>query len=50
MTGNRDTGALGLVMERASLHQDELIVEREKARNLEPLGKIPPPEQDGQKQ
>jgi hypothetical protein len=34
--------ALGLVMEWASLHQEELNTQWEKAKNLEPLGKIAP--------
>jgi hypothetical protein len=34
--------ALGLVIEWASLHQDELGDLWERARNMEPLGKIAP--------
>lgn len=34
--------ALGMVIEWASLHQEELVALWEKARRMEPLGKIMP--------
>lgn len=34
--------AMGLVAEWTSLHQDELIAAWERAKNLEPVGKIDP--------
>lgn len=42
IAGKLPSRALGLVIEWASLHQDELKDEWEKARNLESLGKIAP--------
>jgi uncharacterized protein DUF4160 len=42
IVGKLPPRALGLVMEWASSHQDELKSEWEKARNLQPLGKIAP--------
>ena len=41
-SGKLPPRALGLVMEWAALHQKELKEEWEKARELEPLGKIAP--------
>ncbi len=40
--GNLPPRALGLVMEWASIHQNELSALWEKAKNLEPLNKIAP--------
>ena len=42
IAGGLPSRALGLVIEWASMHQDELKREWEKARNMETLGKIPP--------
>ena len=42
IAGKLPSRALGLVIEWASMHQDELKREWEKARNMESLGKIPP--------
>ena len=42
ITGRLPSRALGLVIEWASLHQDELSTSWERARDLEPLGKIAP--------
>ena len=41
-SGKLPPRALGLVMEWAALHQKELKEEWEKARELEPLGKLAP--------
>ena len=40
--GNLPPRAMGLVMEWASLRQKEIIIEWNKAKNLEPIGKIEP--------
>ena len=40
--GNFPPRALGLVIEWATQHQDELIHNRERAQGLEPLSKIEP--------
>jgi hypothetical protein len=42
ISGRLPPRALGLVIEWALLHQDELQTAWERARNLEPLGKIAP--------
>ena len=42
ISGKLPPRALGLVMEWASLHQTELQQEWEKAKDLQPLGKIAP--------
>lgn len=42
IAGKLPPRALGLVMEWASLHRDELKSEWEKARKLEPLDRIEP--------
>ena len=42
ISGKLPGRALGLMMEWALLHQDELRELWQKARNLEPLGKIEP--------
>ncbi len=42
VAGKLPPRALGLVMEWASYHQNELKSDWEKARNLEPLDKIAP--------
>lgn len=42
IAGGLPSRALGLVIEWASMHQDELKEEWEKARNMESLGKILP--------
>lgn len=42
ISGKLPSRALGLVVEWASLHQDELSILWKRARNLEPLGKIEP--------
>ena len=42
ISGNLPGRALGLVIEWASLHQQELLELWEKAQNLEPLSKISP--------
>jgi hypothetical protein len=42
MAGKFPPRALGLVMEWAALHQDELRVAWDRARQLEPLGEIAP--------
>jgi hypothetical protein len=42
IAGKFPARALGLVVEWASLHQAELLEQWDKARNLEPLGKIKP--------
>jgi Domain of unknown function (DUF4160) len=42
IAGKLPPRALGLVMEWASLHQNEIISQWEKARNLEALDKIEP--------
>lgn len=42
ISGQLSPRALGLVMEWAALHQDELRAVWEQARNMEPLGKIAP--------
>ena len=42
ISGKLPPRALGLVIEWASLHQDELNTQWERAENLEPLGKIAP--------
>jgi hypothetical protein len=42
ISGKLPGRALGLVMEWALLHQTELNALWERARELEPLGKIPP--------
>jgi hypothetical protein len=42
ISGNLPPRALGLVIEWAYLHQDELNTQWEKAKNLESLGKIAP--------
>ena len=42
ISGRLPPRALGLVIEWALLHQDELQAAWERARNLEPLGKIAP--------
>ena len=42
IAGGLPTRAAGLVVEWASLHQDELLECWEKAQELEPLGKIDP--------
>jgi len=42
LAGKLPARALGLVMEWASLHQEELETLWEKARKSEPLGKIEP--------
>jgi hypothetical protein len=42
IVGKLPSRALGLVVEWASLHQDEIVTLWENARNFEPLGKIEP--------
>jgi len=42
IAGRLPSRVLGMVIEWASMHQDELKREWEKARNMESLGKIPP--------
>jgi hypothetical protein len=42
IAGKLPSRALGLVVEWASLHQEELIREWEKAKNMQSLGRIPP--------
>jgi len=42
ISGRLPPRAVGLVMEWASLHQSELMVQWERAANLEPLGRIAP--------
>lgn len=42
IAGKLPPRATGLMMEWASLHQDELMAVWEKAKNLEPPGKIAP--------
>ncbi len=42
ISGKLPSRALGLVVEWTSLHQDELRILWERARNSEPLGKIEP--------
>lgn len=42
ISGKLPPRALGLTMEWASLHQNELNTQWKKARNYEPLGKIAP--------
>ena len=42
LRGRLPAKAAGLVTEWASLHQDELLRQWERARNHEPLGKIEP--------
>lgn len=42
LAGKLPARALGLVMEWAALHQDELLEQWEHAENLEPLSKIAP--------
>jgi len=42
IAGKLPPRTLGLVMESASLHRDELKSEWEKARKLEPLDRIEP--------
>ena len=42
ISGKLSPRALGLVMEWAALHQDELRETWERARNMESLGKIAP--------
>jgi hypothetical protein len=42
ISGKLPSRALGLVVEWASIHQDELTILWEKARNAESLGKIEP--------
>ncbi len=42
ISGKLPPRALGLVMEWAYLHHDELEIQWEKARNLTPLDKIAP--------
>jgi len=42
ISGKLPPRALGLVMEWTALHQEELLAEWEKAKNLQPLGKINP--------
>lgn len=42
IAGKLPPRAMGLMMEWASLHQDELMAVWEKAKNLEPLDKIDP--------
>jgi len=42
ISGKLKARALGLVMEWALIHQNELLAEWEKAKNLKPLGKIEP--------
>ena len=42
IVGRLPSRVLGLVIEWASMHQEELKQEWEKARNMESLGKIPP--------
>lgn len=42
ISGKLKARALGLVMEWALIHQNELLVEWDKAKNLKALGKIEP--------
>jgi len=42
ISGSLTPRALGLVMEWASLHQEELLNDWEQAKNLQPLHKIDP--------
>ena len=42
VAGKLPSRALGLVIEWASLHQEALHLEWDKAQGMQPLGKIPP--------
>ncbi len=42
MNGGLPPRALGLVMEWAALHREELLADWERARKSEPLAPVPP--------